>query len=55
MKKTNSTRCEVKGCVRLGNVKFVAQWSYYICPEHYRALSDADKRQLAKTHGTKDE
>jgi hypothetical protein len=48
-------RCQAKGCVRLGSVKFVGQWSYFMCPEHFRLLSDADKKYIAKTQGTQSE
>ena len=54
-KATGQNHCQAEGCVRLGNAKFVGQWSYFICTEHFRLLSDADKKYIAKTQGTKSE
>ncbi len=52
---TGQHRCQAKGCVKLGSVKFVGQWTYFVCTEHFRLLSDADKQYIAKTQGTKSE
>jgi hypothetical protein len=49
---TGQNRCQAEGCVKLGSVKFVGQWSYSICTEHFRSLSAADKKNIAKTQGT---
>jgi hypothetical protein len=54
-KATGPSRCQAKGCVKLGSVKFVGQWSYVICTEHFLLLSDADKKCIAKGQGTKGE
>ena len=35
-KVTGQNRCQARGCVRLGSVKFVGQWSYFMCTEHFR-------------------
>ena len=51
-KVTGQNRCQAKGCVKLGSAKFVGQWSYFICTEHFHSLSDVDKKYIAKTHGT---
>ncbi len=47
-KATGQNRCQAKGCVKLGSVRFVGQWSYFMCIEHFRLLSDADKKYIAK-------
>jgi hypothetical protein len=52
-KSTGQNRCQAKGCVRLGSIKFVGEWSYFMCTEHFRLLTDADKKYIAKTQGTK--
>ena len=52
---TGQNRCQAKGCVKLGSAKFVGQWSYFICTEHFRLLSDDDKKYIAKAQGTKSE
>jgi hypothetical protein len=54
-KATGQNRCQAEGCVKLGSVKFVGQWSYFMCTEHFRLLSDADKKYIAKAQGTKSE
>jgi hypothetical protein len=54
-KATGQNRCQAEGCVRLGSVKFVGRWSYFMCTEHFRVLSDLDKQYIAKTQGTKSE
>jgi hypothetical protein len=41
--------------VKLGCLKFVGQWSYFMCIEHFRLLSDDDKKYIAKAQGTKSE
>jgi hypothetical protein len=51
-KVSGQNRCQAKGCVKLGNIRFVRQWSYFMCIEHFRLLSDADKKYIAKTQGT---
>ncbi len=52
-KANGQNRCQARGCVKLGSVKFVGQWSYFMCIEHFRLLSDADKKYIAKAQGTK--
>jgi hypothetical protein len=54
-KATGQNRCQAKKCVKLGSVRFVGQWSYFMCTEHFRLLGDADKKYIAKTQGTKSE
>jgi hypothetical protein len=54
-KATRHNRCQARECVKLGSVKFVGQWSYIMCTEHFRVLNDADKKYIAKTQGTKSE
>jgi len=48
-------RCQATEYVKLGSIKFVGQWSYFMCTEHFRLLSDADKQYIAKPKGTKSE
>jgi len=52
-KAPGQNRCQAKGCYKLGSVRFVGQWSYFMCVEHFRLLSDADKKYIAKSQGTK--
>jgi hypothetical protein len=52
---TGQNRCQAERCAKLGSVKFVGQWSYFICTEHFRLLSDDDKKYIAKAQGTKSE
>jgi hypothetical protein len=54
-KATGHNRCQAKECVKLGSARFVGQWSYFMCTEHFRLLSDADKKYIAKAQGTKSE
>jgi hypothetical protein len=43
-KAIGQNHCQAKGCFKLGSVRFVGQWSYVMCIEHFRLLSDADKK-----------
>jgi hypothetical protein len=57
-KAPSQNRCQAEGSVKLGSVKFVGQWALlhvYRAFSHFRLLSDADKKYIAKTQGTKSE
>jgi hypothetical protein len=60
MPETNKThRCQAKECPRVGSLRSIAgkpktsKWTYFMCDEHLRLLSDNDKKFIARTLGTK--
>jgi len=54
-----TNECQAKGCKQSGKQQFIAdrerrcKWSYFICHEHHRILSDYDKRTIARNEGIK--
>jgi hypothetical protein len=53
LKPTGQQLCQAKGCAKPGKPRFTGQWSYFICVEHDELLSDADKKHIARTEGTR--
>ena len=55
---TESRCCQAKGCPKLGTPRSIVdsfgdlKWTYFMCDEHVRFLSDGDKECIAFTEGT---
>ena len=58
-KPTKMSRCQAKACVKLGSLRSIfdrlgkANWTYFMCDEHFHLLRQSDKEFIARTEGTK--
>jgi hypothetical protein len=58
-KATALNRCDAKECGKLGGLRSYVDsrkhctWAYYLCDEHFGLFSEADKRAIARSEGTK--
>jgi hypothetical protein len=43
--------CQAKGCIKVGKLRQIAKWDYFICDEHNRLLTDDDRVYIARTLG----
>ncbi len=58
-KATKPKRCQEKECAKLGSLRSIIdspgklKWTYFMCDEHFRSLSEQYKQHIARAEGTK--
>jgi len=59
-KATKTNLCQAKACGKPGSLRYFFEgvgkgsWTYFMCDEHVRVLTERDKKYIARTEGTKE-